>query len=65
MNNFLESKQNFIIWKKFESGNVICNKIEAKNVKARTRKGGDEVSGPAHIDDSSGVDALADAKRVE
>jgi hypothetical protein len=31
-------------------------------VKAQTRKVVDEVSGPAHADDSSGVDALATLK---
>jgi hypothetical protein len=65
LNNFSKSKQNFKIWKKSNPKTVICNKIEAEKVKARTRKLGDEVSGPAHASDSSGVDALADAKGVK
>jgi hypothetical protein len=51
--------------KKLNPETVICNKIEAEKVKARTRKLGDEVSGPAHVSDSWGVDALADGKGVK
>jgi hypothetical protein len=59
LNKILKSK------KKSNPKTVICNKIEAEKVKARTRKVGDEVSGPAHASGSSGVDALPDAKGVK
>jgi hypothetical protein len=40
-------------------------KSKRKTWKSELEKWGDEVSGPAHVDDSSGVDALAGAKGVK